>query len=98
VCHGGGQPRAGLDLRTLDSILHGSRNGPVIQEGAADKSPLLRKIISGSMPPKGAGAPLNESEVLALREWIDSARFGSTAGPPPLREQFSEAEAPEITA
>src|SRR5262245_37374589 len=54
TCHGAQQPMAGLDLHTLASILKGSRNGPVIDEGAADKSLLLRKIVNGSMPPKGA--------------------------------------------
>src|SRR5437870_7026164 len=31
-CHGQGQPMAGLDLRTLASLLKGSRNGPVVVE------------------------------------------------------------------
>jgi mono/diheme cytochrome c family protein len=52
-CHGAGKPMAGLDLRTLASVLDGSKNGPVVVEGAADKSPLLRRTLSGSMPPKG---------------------------------------------
>ena len=95
-CHGTGKPMAGLDLRTLASVLQGSRNGPVVEEGAADKSLLLRKTLNGSMPPKGAGAPLTDSEIHALRQWIDTARFGSGAAHTALREKFSEAEAPEI--
>ncbi len=96
-CHGAGKPMAGLDLRTLASVLQGSRNGPVVEEGAADKSPLLRKTLSGSMPPKGAGLPLTDAEIHTLRQWIDSARFGSGgAAQTALREKFSDAEAPEI--
>ncbi|HUQ94436.1 MAG TPA: DUF1553 domain-containing protein [Bryobacteraceae bacterium] len=96
-CHGAGKPMAGLDLRTLASVLRGSINGPVLEEGAADKSPLLRKTLNGSMPPKGAGAPLTPAEIQALRQWIDTARFGSGAAAyTPLRETFSEAEAPQI--
>ncbi len=96
-CHGAGKPMAGLDLRTLSSVLQGSRNGPVVVEGAADKSPLLRRTKSGSMPPKGAGAPLSEQEVAVLGQWIDGSRFGSAPTRPALRETFSEAEAPPIT-
>lgn len=97
-CHGAGKPMAGLDLRTLASVLGGSKNGPVLVEGAADKSPLLRRVLNGSMPPKGAGKPLNDAETEALRQWIDTARFGSGGTHAALREQFSEAEAPQITA
>src|ERR1700730_11371164 len=98
ACHGAGKAMAGLDLRTLASVLEGSRNGPVIVEGAADKSPLLRKTLNGSMPPKGAGMPLNDSEIAMLRQWIDTARFGSGVTRTTLRDEFSVAEAPEITA
>jgi len=95
-CHGAGKPMAGLDLRTLASVLLGSRNGPVVEEGAADKSPLLRKTLNGSMPPKGVGPPLTEAEIQTLRQWIDTARFASGAAHTALRETFSEVEAPEI--
>ncbi|MEO7653238.1 MAG: DUF1549 domain-containing protein, partial [Bryobacteraceae bacterium] len=98
ACHGAGQPMAGLDLRTLPSVLRGSKNGPVVAEGAADKSPLLRRTLNGSMPPTGAGKPLSEAEIASLREWIDTARFGSGSTHTALREKFSESEAPEITA
>ena len=97
ACHGAGEPMAGLDLRTLSSLLKGSWNGPVVAAGAADKSPLLRRTLNGSMPPKGAGVPLNETENDTLRQWIDTARFGSGATHTALREKFSQAEAPEIT-
>ncbi|HYI96956.1 MAG TPA: PSD1 and planctomycete cytochrome C domain-containing protein [Bryobacteraceae bacterium] len=97
-CHGTGKPMAGLDLRTLSSVRAGSKNGPVVVEGEADKSPLLRRTLNGSMPPKGSGKPLDQAQIETLRQWIDSARFGSGATHTNLREQFSEAEAPEITA
>jgi mono/diheme cytochrome c family protein len=97
VCHGLGSPMAGLDLRTLPSLLRGSRSGPVVVEGRGDKSVLLRRVASGSMPPRGAGTPLNEAEVTLLRQWVDTARFGESVAPPALRDSFSEAEAPAVT-
>jgi cytochrome c len=72
---------AGLDLRTLASILKGSVNGPVVVEGASDKSILIRKVASHSMPPPGMGEPLDEAQIGVLRGWIDEAHFSSSASP-----------------
>src|SRR5438876_9258775 len=40
-CHGNDTPQAGLDLRTEASILKGSKNGPAVIKGSADKSYLF---------------------------------------------------------
>ena len=96
-CHGGQNPTAGLDLRTLDSILKGSISGPVVVEGASDKSLLIRKIVNNKMPPPGVGEPLTTAQVESLRQWIDKARFSSRSQVAPLRETFTSAEAPEVT-
>lgn len=93
-CHAGDKPMAGLDLRTLESLLRGSANGPVIEEGVADKSILVRRITNKSMPPPGAGSPVTEDELRALRRWIDTTSF------PVLttrkeRTSFTKAEAPD---
>lgn len=95
-CHGIEKPMGGLDLRTLASALKGSENGPVILEGAADQSVLIRKVANRSMPPPGTGEPLNEQEIQILRNWIDSSKFG-LARATTQRETFTAAEAPEIT-
>ncbi len=95
-CHASEKAQAGLDLRTLDSIVKGSANGPVLEEGAADKSILIRRIASGTMPPKGAGTPLTPDELATLRRWVDGTRFGARESAAE-RTAFSKAEAPEIT-
>ena len=98
ACHGSGEPMAGLDLQTLESLLKGSTNGPVILQGWSDKSILIRKVSSRAMPPPGAGEPLEETQIRTLRNWIDTARFNvrsEQAGSE--RETFSAAEAPPIT-
>ena len=96
-CHGGAKPAAGLDLATLTGVLDGSGSGPVIVEGASDKSPLVRRIMSGSMPPPGAGARVTEAELQSLRQWIDSSKFNlRLERPAELRETFTEAEAPRL--
>ncbi|MBM3786655.1 MAG: DUF1553 domain-containing protein [Acidobacteria bacterium] len=96
-CHGAGKPAAGLDLRTLAGVLDGSANGPVILEGASDKSPLVRKIMSRSMPPPGTSQPVTEPELHVLRQWIDTSKFNvRLERPAELREAFTDAEAPRL--
>jgi mono/diheme cytochrome c family protein len=97
-CHGAGQPMAGLDLRTLPSLVKGSKSGAVVEEGLSDKSVLVRKVASRDMPPKGSGEPLTEAEIRGLRQWIDKGHFVDSADPETPRErEFTKAEAPDIT-
>ena len=95
ACHTGGKAMAGLDVSTLESIIKGSANGPVIQEGAADKSILIRRVANQSMPPKGAGKPLTEEELGSLRRWVDSTRF-PTREAYVERTTFTKMEAPDL--
>jgi hypothetical protein len=97
-CHGAGKPMAGLDLRTADSLLKGSNSGPVVVEGFSERSLLIRKVTSHSMPPPGAGQPLTEAEVRVLREWIDRGQFGDAEAEHSIDRPFSPAEAPLITS
>jgi hypothetical protein len=96
-CHGGETPMASLDLRTLDSVLKGGITGPVVMEGASEKSMLVRNILSNKMPPPGTNPPVTPSEVEILCQWIDKARFTARPQVGAMRETFTPAEAPEIT-
>ncbi len=96
-CHGSGQPMAGLDLRTLPALLKGSKNGPVVNEGFSEKSVLVRQVTSKVMPPAGAGAPLGETEIGTLRQWIDKGHFADAVAETKQERAFSKAEAPDIT-
>jgi len=96
-CHGAGTPMASLDLRSLDSVLKGGVHGPVVVEGASEKSMLIRNIISGRMPPPGSNASVTPAEVETLRQWIDKARFSARPKVAALRKTFTPAEAPEVT-
>ena len=88
---------ASLDLRTLDSVLKGGITGPVVMEGASDKSMLIRNILSSKMPPPGTNAPVTAAELETLRQWIDKARFTARPQVAAIRETFTPAEAPEVT-
>lgn len=74
-CHGEDDPEADLDLRTIESLVRGSRSGPVIVEGFSDKSVLIRKVTDQLMPPPDAGKALTSGEIHALTRWIDKGRF-----------------------
>jgi hypothetical protein len=61
---------AGLDLRTLKSILYGGESGPSIIKYKPDESLLLELIEDQIMPPEGAS--LRKKQIKILRSWISS--------------------------
>lgn len=70
-CHGGDETSGGLSLDARDHWLAGGDSGPAIVPGAPEKSLLIEAIGYKNrdlqMPPK---APLSESEITVLSEWI----------------------------
>ena len=68
VCHSGGEPTGGLTLTSRDAALKGGESGPALVPGDAANSLLFHKASSKRMPPK---KPLADSEIAALRHWID---------------------------
>ena len=52
-CHGVKNREAGLDLRTLHSILSGGESGPAIVPGHPEQSILFDMVHDGHMPPEG---------------------------------------------
>src|SRR5438552_1275989 len=71
MCHSGSAPQAGLDLQTAESALKGGKSGPVIKPGAPARSLLFERVVSKSMPP--GPDKLTESEIAAIRGWIEKA-------------------------
>jgi WD40 repeat protein/mono/diheme cytochrome c family protein len=47
--------------------------------GAAEKSPLYRPLVKGSMPPAGQSPRPSRDEILLVRRWIDSGAPGARA-------------------
>ena len=88
-CHGGAKKKASLDIRSLESILAGSENGPVIEKGYPEKSSIytvLRAEADPHMPPKGQ---LNNNEIEYLRVWIEA--LATTKGSESLSDSIIEA-------
>ena len=69
-CHGIEGTEAGLDLRTLKSILKGGESGPSIIKNSPDESLLLELIEDQIMPPEGE--PLRKKQIKRIRSWISS--------------------------
>jgi len=72
VCHGPGVQRAGLDLRSKESVLRGSASGPVIRPGNAEESLLYQLITHQKEPAMPMGGKLGESEIATIADWINS--------------------------
>ncbi len=68
-CHGGDEPRAGLDLTTRPLALKGGESGPALRPGNAEASLLFAQVSSKAMPPKNS---LSAEQVALLRRWIDA--------------------------
>jgi hypothetical protein len=69
-CHGlAGKPKAGVDLRTVASIMKGGSDGEIIKPGDPKKSRLYLSIMEGSMPPDGKPGP-NPKELQLIHDWI----------------------------
>jgi len=70
-CHGEGG-KAGLDLRTYESVMKGSSKAPVVKAGDPGGSTLINSLSGAAgapQMPKGA-APLDASEIKQLTDWV----------------------------
>ena len=75
VCHGRQRQEGNLDLRTPEAIFKGGKSGPVLVPGHPEQSLLVKKVRSGSMPPKehllNTGTrPLKPSDRERIVQWI----------------------------
>ncbi|MHA3773430.1 DUF1549 domain-containing protein [Verrucomicrobiota bacterium sgz303538] len=71
-CHGPLEQKSGLELDTLEAVLKGSEDGPVLKPGKPDESLLIAALEPGAdphMPPK---KQLGKEDVTKLRAWVAS--------------------------
>ncbi|MBI1310117.1 DUF1549 domain-containing protein [bacterium] len=96
VCHGKRQQEAGLDLRSVASILTGGKSGPAVVPGRPDASLILKRIHAKEMPPpkeliRAGVRPFESNETELLTKWIAQGAKeyevtvdAQTGGPDPL--------------
>ncbi len=93
-CHGGEYQEAGLDLRTLASILKGGKSGAVVKAGSPDASLIVKKIEADKMPPRDirgrAGIEkVTEGELETIRRWIAQGAKPTPRGTPPAPDSVA---------
>ncbi len=76
-CHSGASPQAGLNLQSIEGLLHGGQSGPAVRPGKADASLIIEKLVSKKMPP--TPEKLSDAQIVRIRQWID----GNTEFAPP---------------
>lgn len=74
-CHGAEKQKGKLRVDTLEGVLKGGEDGPVVVKGDSKKSSLVVAVArledEGAMPPEGKGDPLTKEQVGLIRAWID---------------------------
>jgi mono/diheme cytochrome c family protein len=80
ACHTGATPQARLDLSTRESIAAGGKSGPAVVPGSSEKSLLVEKVLSRTMPP--IEPKLTDEEISLIRTWIDKGDTGPAAKAP----------------
>ncbi len=80
MCHQGDGAPLGLRLDSLEGLLAGSRNGPIVKTGNAADSELIRRLRGTSQPRMPMTGPpfLADDEITRFERWIAT---GLAAGP-----------------
>ena len=74
-CHGVNQVKAGLDLRTYESLMAGSSNGPVIVTSKSTDSFLVQMVTEGKMPKRGS--KLTSEQIKTISDWINAGALNN---------------------
>jgi len=79
-CHSGDKPKAHLKLDTLEGVIKGTKNGPILKTGDSANSFVVKSVahLTGDhdawMPPLNNRAgikPLTPEQIGLVRAWID---------------------------
>ncbi len=74
-CHGVETKKEGLDMRTHDDILKGSRKGAVLVPGNANDSLFIQLIIDGEMPNRGT--KVTPEELQLIMDWVNQGALNN---------------------
>lgn len=90
MCHSGTNPPLGLRLDSLDGLLKGSLNGPVVIAGNSDDSELILRVKGTRQPRMPLTGPpfLDAGEIALLERWVAGGMVpGSAPAPEPADQQ-----------
>ncbi|NJM81371.1 MAG: hypothetical protein HC844_01780 [Tabrizicola sp.] len=95
MCHSGEDAPLGLRLDTLESVLKGSENGPVVVAGDG-ASPLLRRLRGEAEPQMPLDGPpfLDPAEIALVEGWVAAGMPAgeAVAAPAPERRRPAPGE------
>lgn len=74
-CHGVESKKEGLDMRTYDDLIKGSRKGAVLVPGNANESLFVQLIIAGEMPNRGEMVTPEELQI--LMDWVNQGALNN---------------------
>src|SRR5882672_10003508 len=71
-CHGSLKQKSDLRLDTVEAMLKGGKDGPVIQRGERDQSAIIKRVtetnLEERMPPEHEGEPFTAVQVKLLQQ------------------------------
>lgn len=72
MCHAGAGAPLGLQLDSLEGLLEGSQNGPVVVAGDPEGSEIIRRLKGISQPRMPLTGPpfLSDEEIALFEQWI----------------------------
>ena len=79
-CHSGDKPKARLKMDTVEGVLKGTKQGPILKAGDSAKSFIIQAVAQLTkdhdswMPPlknKAGIKPLTPEQIGLIRAWID---------------------------
>jgi mono/diheme cytochrome c family protein len=94
MCHSGSNPPLDLHLDTMEGLLNGSTNGPVVIAGNPDDSELILRIKGVRQPRMPMTGPpfLEEEDIALIEQWVAA---GMPTGPTaPAPTSFPDAAHP----
>lgn len=89
LCHAGEFAPAGLALDSLEALLRGSANGPVVVGGEPGQSELVRRLRGESQPRMPMTGPpfLTDEEISLFEQWIAAGMPAAQAAVAPVEER-----------
>ena len=74
-CHGGQRTEKELDMKTFDSLMAGSENGPVLTPGDAAHSKFVELVATQKMPKRGP--KLTPPQVQLFTDWVNQGALNN---------------------
>ncbi len=71
TCHTGRDAKGGFDLSTAESAFQPGDDGNRIVKGKSQSSPLVKRLVDGSMPPRNHLPRPTRQEIALVKRWVD---------------------------